>query len=91
MLELAGKGQHGLPAYRVILAAAFTDLDAVYQGGPAPDGRGHVNGLGHLLQVGAGFQGPPGIGVDAVRALDRVGHCQGDEGLFPGRSEPRRS
>ena len=63
-------------------------LDAVNQGGAAPDGCGHVNGLGHLLHVGAGFQRPPGVGVDAVGALDRVGHCQGNEGLFPGRQGP---
>ncbi len=88
MLKLAGKGQHGSSGLQGDLGGGVHGLDAVNQGGPAPDGRGDVNGLGHLLQVGAGFQGPPGIGVDTVRALDRVGHCQGDEGLFPDAQSP---
>ena len=54
MLQLAGKGQHGASALQGDLGGGVHGLDAVNQGGPAPDGRGHVNGLGHLLQVGAG-------------------------------------
>ena len=88
VLKLAGKGQHRSSGLQGDLGGGVRGLDAVDQGGPAPDGRGDVNGLGHLLQVGTGLQGPPGIGVDTVRALDRVGHCQGDEGLFPDAQSP---
>ena len=62
---------------------ALIHLDAVHQGGPSLNGRGHVHGLRHFLQVGASLQGRTSVGVNAVRALHRMGHGQGDEGLFP--------
>jgi len=47
-----------------------------------------MHGLGHLVQVRPFFQAGLGVGVDAVRALDRMGHGQGDQGLFPLRQGP---
>src|SRR3990170_789697 len=54
-------------------------LDGVNQGcSPPGDGR-HVDRLGHLLQGGPRGGCSPGVDIDAVRTLDRVGHREGDQ------------
>ena len=48
----------------------------------AADRAGHVNRLGHLLEVGAFLQALGRVGVDAVRTLHGVRHRQRDQRLL---------
>ena len=57
-------------------------LGREYQAGAGADGSGDVDGLHHLLFVGAFFEAAAGVGVYAVRALHRMGDGEGDEGFF---------
>ena len=57
-------------------------LDAVDQRGASPDGRGHVDRLRHLLEIGALLEARLRVRVDAVGALDGVGHAERDQRLL---------
>src|SRR3990170_2166917 len=62
-----------------LLFERLEGLDGVHQGrSPPGDGR-HVDRLGHLLQGGPRGGCSPGVDIDAVRTLDRVGHREGDQ------------
>ena len=42
-----------------------------------------MNGFGHLLQVGTFLETGLAVRIDAIGALNRVRHGQGNERLFP--------
>jgi hypothetical protein len=54
-------------------------LDAMNQRGASPDGGCHVDRFCHLREVRAFLQTGCGVSVDAVWALDRVRHGQGNQ------------
>ena len=58
------------------------------QGRAGLDRGGDLDGLGHLFKVRAAFERGFGVGVDAVRAGDRVRDGQGDQRLFASRERP---
>jgi hypothetical protein len=59
-----------------------THLNAVNQGSATSNGCDDVDGFGHFRQIGSFFQAGLCVGVDAVRALNRVGYGQRNEGFF---------
>ena len=52
------------------------------QGCPPADGNGHMDRFGHLCKVRPLFQAGLGVGIDAIRALNRVGNGKRDQGFF---------
>ena len=47
-----------------------------------------MDGLGHLVEVGAFFEGVSAVGIDAVRTLHSVGNCESHNDISRADSAP---
>src|SRR5262245_28628967 len=64
------------------LLSRFAHLHTMHQRGAATDRHGHMQRLRHLLEIRAFLLAIFGIGLDAIGALYRVRHSQGDQALL---------
>jgi hypothetical protein len=55
----------------------------MYQRGSTANRGGNVDCLRHFTDVGPFFEAILGVRIDAIGALHRMSHCQGDKGFFP--------
>ena len=60
----------------------FQHLYAVHQRGAAPNRRGYMHGLGHLLEVRSLAETLVRVGVNTIGALYGMSHGQRDQRLF---------
>ncbi len=84
--ERAAQSSEGLGGLAHGLHGLFFDvvdhLDAEDERCATSDGCCDVDGFHHLFFIGAVFEAFFRVGVDTIGALDDVGNCQGNEGLF---------